>query len=227
MLEWFFYDECSYIMTKCHCYFGDKADGRGCVSKFGGNKIDLLCFEIMQIHFPHPKLTLELLTKSSQMINHQWCVLLCGPLCRKKNLQVLKLLNSTSLVMFKFNFQQDESAIFFVCLKHCMKLNTFLVKICYAFEIIPFVIRNFIFVSSHMSIEDYFFALWLKNLQNLNAYSYNLVLRICFITSALSHRKHILGYMLQHGSYSKVSLQNSQVFDVCQLWKFELVFDNI
>jgi hypothetical protein len=105
---------------------------------------------------------LELLTKSSQMINHQWCFLLCRPLCRKKNWQVLKLLNSTSLVMFKFNFQQDESAIFFVCLKHCMKLNTFLVKICYAFEIISFVIKNFIFVSSHMSIEDYFFALWLK-----------------------------------------------------------------
>ncbi|CAJ2632745.1 unnamed protein product [Trifolium pratense] len=140
-LNGFFYDECSSIMAKSHCYFGDRADGRCvyCVSKVGGNEIGLLCFEIMRIHFGHPKLTLELLTKSSHMIIHQLCVLLCGPLGRKKNLQALKLLNSTSLVMLKFNLKQDESAIFFVCLKHCMKINTFLVKICYALEMLQYI----------------------------------------------------------------------------------------
>jgi len=64
---------------------------------------------------------------------------------------------------------------------------------------------KFLSESSARIIKDAFRTMWLKNCQNPNACSINLVLSICFIILATSHGKQTPCYMLQNGSDSHIS----------------------
>jgi len=93
---------------------------------------------------------------------------------------------------------------------------------------ICYPLRNFPSSSSSMPIEDYFNALWLRNLTNLTPYSIHIFWKICFVTSVWGNGQCILGYILQHESNSAFSLQNFLVliyFD-CEYLRWSLTTFN-
>ncbi|XP_022632321.1 anaphase-promoting complex subunit 5-like isoform X3 [Vigna radiata var. radiata] len=70
---------------------------------FGRYEIGLLCLGMMQFHFGHPKMALEVLTEAVRVSQQQLFVLLRGSLKRTKSLKLKRLVASNHLAMAKFD----------------------------------------------------------------------------------------------------------------------------
>ncbi|XP_047148692.1 anaphase-promoting complex subunit 5 isoform X2 [Vigna umbellata] len=166
------HDDFLSALENLHCYFDYSAGTEGfdfvpsvAGNGFGRYEIGLLCLGMMQFHFGHPKMALEVLTEAVRVSQQQLFVLLRGSLKRAESLKLKRLVASNHLAMAKFDLTHVQRPLLSFGPKTNMKLSTCPVNVCKEIRLSSQLISDFSYESSAMTIDGAFSTAWLRNLQ--------------------------------------------------------------